>query len=182
MKDTIVVYQSKYGSTRKYAQWLETLIDCDCVSVDDLKKKELPYYDNIIFGGGIHAGGITGINLIKKNYKKIHDKNIIIFAVGIDDRKDETIKELKYINYNKKMEKIPLFFCPGAYDPFKIKGFDKWLITKVRNMIMRKPVVQREDSEVELVKRIDNGGDWTDKKFLEPIIKALDEGKIKKQI
>lgn len=173
MKDTLVIYQSKYGSTRKYAQWLETMIDCDCIDVDDLKKKDLPKYDNIIFGGGVHAGGITGISIIKKSLKRISNKKIIIFGVGINQPSQENIEELKYVNYNKKMINIPLYYCEGAYDPFKIKGFDKWLITKVRNMIMRKPVVQRTDKEVELVKRIDNGGDWTDKKFLDPIVEEL---------
>ena len=66
MERTIVIYKTKYGATEKYAKWIGEELDCPVVSADDFNKRDFDLYDNIIYGGGVHAGGLKGFELIKK--------------------------------------------------------------------------------------------------------------------
>ena len=58
----IIIYKSKYGSTKKYAEWLKEATGFEMAEADQIKAGEAAKYDTIIFGGGIYAGGIAGIN------------------------------------------------------------------------------------------------------------------------
>ena len=48
----IVVYKSKYGATKKYAQWLCEETGFDMCEVSEAKVENLEEYEVIIFGGG----------------------------------------------------------------------------------------------------------------------------------
>lgn len=52
---TIVVYQSKTGYTKKYAQWLYESLACPLKPLKDLKEDDLKGCDLIIYGGGVYA-------------------------------------------------------------------------------------------------------------------------------
>ena len=71
MDKTVVIYKSKHGSTKKYAEWIGEELECPVFSADDFSKKELEDYENIIFGGCVQAGGIMGFDLIKKNMRRL---------------------------------------------------------------------------------------------------------------
>ena len=58
----IVIYKSKYGSTKKYAEWISERTGFDCVEAGKVNAKRLADYDTVIFGGGIYASGIAGIS------------------------------------------------------------------------------------------------------------------------
>ena len=67
----IVVYKSKYGATKKYAQWLCEETGFDMCEVSEAKVENLEEYEVIIFGGGIYASGVPVTGFIKKNIKKL---------------------------------------------------------------------------------------------------------------
>ena len=64
MKKALVVYKSAYGSTKKYAEWIADELKCDILEKDKCKKEQLKDYDIIIYGGGLYAGKVNGIELI----------------------------------------------------------------------------------------------------------------------
>lgn len=66
MSKIAVVYKSKYGATKKYAEWLSEDIGADLYLQDNCKFEILNSYDTIIYGGGIYASGIAGLSFIKK--------------------------------------------------------------------------------------------------------------------
>ena len=82
MEKTVVIYKSKNGSTEKYAGWIAEELNCDVVKAEDFSKGDFEKYDNIIYGGWVHAGGIVGFDLIKKNVRRLREKKEGIFAVG----------------------------------------------------------------------------------------------------
>lgn len=173
MANAIVVYKSKYGATKQYAQWIAQELHCQTIEADSCKASDLAPFDVIVYGGGIHAGGITGLSLIKKNYKKIQDKKIIVFGVGINVGEEKNMEDVREINFNGKIKDLPCFLLKGAYDPSKVVGFDKFLMNQVRKLIMKKPIIEREQQEKDLVKVIDYGGDWVEKENIKPIIDAV---------
>ena len=71
MDRTVVIYKSKYGTAEKYARWIAEELDCEVRSLDETKARDLEPYDNIIYGGGVHAGGIEGFDTFRKWIKPI---------------------------------------------------------------------------------------------------------------
>ena len=61
---TVVLYGSKYGSTKQYAEWIAEELNADLLDVNDANLQNIKNYDTIIYGGAVYAGGITGINLL----------------------------------------------------------------------------------------------------------------------
>ena len=84
----LVTYASKNGSTKKYAQWIAEALACDIQDSKDVNGKLLAKYDIIIHGGGLYAGGLSGIQTIVKNYDAISDKEIVLFSCGLADPRD----------------------------------------------------------------------------------------------
>ena len=49
----IILYTSKYGATKRYADWLVEATGFDCIETKNAKIKDVIQYDTIILGGGI---------------------------------------------------------------------------------------------------------------------------------
>ena len=78
----IILYKSKYGATKKYADWLSASTRFSCVETDKADIGMVSGYDVIILGGGIYASGIAGLSFFKKNIDKLKDKKLIVFCCG----------------------------------------------------------------------------------------------------
>lgn len=171
MEKTVVIYKSKHGSTEKYARWIGEELSCPVVSTKEFSRKDFALYDNIIFGGCVHAGGIMGFDLIKKNIRHLEGKKVVVFAVGLNVMQKETRMQLREINFDKKrLQSLTCYYCPGAYDPAKIKGLDSALMKMMTNMIEGKKPSEITDEDRLLLKQVEEGADLTDKKYIEPII------------
>lgn len=69
MDKTVVIYKSKHGSTKKYAEWIGEELECPVLSADDFSKKELEDYENIIFGGCVSGRPAYGLRSHKKEHE-----------------------------------------------------------------------------------------------------------------
>ncbi|WP_024466422.1 flavodoxin domain-containing protein [Treponema pedis] len=72
----IILYQSKYGATKKYADWISEETGFSCVETKKAVINDILNYDIIIFGGGLYASGIAGLSFLKKNIKQLSNMNI----------------------------------------------------------------------------------------------------------
>ena len=79
-KKIIVIYKSKYGSTKYYADWIAKNIDADLLEVSEAKIEKLKNYHTIVYGGPLFAFRISGVKFITKNIEKIKHKKIVIFS------------------------------------------------------------------------------------------------------
>ncbi len=79
----IVIYKSKYGSTKAYAEWIADELGCKAVDATGIKPADFDGYDTIVYGGGLYAEMIAGISLITKNLEKLADKKIAVFSTGL---------------------------------------------------------------------------------------------------
>ena len=81
--NTIVIYKTKYGATKTYADWIADELSCKSVNAKSITVNDLLEYDTIIYGGGLYAEVINGVSLITKNLEKLKDKKLIVFTTGI---------------------------------------------------------------------------------------------------
>lgn len=63
--NTLIIYGSQYGTTKRYAEKFAEMTDFPVISYEDIKT--LTDYERIIYFGGLYAGGIKGS---AKNVKK----------------------------------------------------------------------------------------------------------------
>ncbi len=115
---TVVIYKSKYGSTKQYAEWIAEELGADLKNADGVKPEDLLPYDTIIYGAGIYIGCIAGIPLISDDYEQLKEKMIIVFTVGLTDPADKRkCEDLRTKNYSwKMMDTIQIFHLRGALD------------------------------------------------------------------
>ncbi|MBQ4518766.1 MAG: flavodoxin [Clostridia bacterium] len=81
--NAIVIYKTKYGSTKTYAEWIAEELGCEAIDAKEIKAEDLLNYDTIIYGGGLYAEVINGVALISKNIEKLSEKKIIVYTTGI---------------------------------------------------------------------------------------------------
>lgn len=80
---TIVIYKTKYGGTKKYAEWISEELNCDIVDAKKITIDDILKYDTIIYGGGLYAEIINGVHMLTKNMDKLKDKKIAVFTTGL---------------------------------------------------------------------------------------------------
>lgn len=196
MSRVAVIYAGKYGTTEKYAGWIAEALSADVFDVNKIKASDLADYEKIVFGGAIHAGRILGIDFLKKNMNVLEDKNITVYAVGLNVDDEETRKECVELNFFKqplavnrifgsgkrsltpleeRMGQISCFFFKGAYDPAKISGMDKTMMGMVKKMISGKASSEITDSEKELLNAIENGADYTSREQIYELVEKVKE-------
>lgn len=139
MNETVVIYKSRYGSTKKYAQWISESLNADIFESNKIRSNELGKYKTIIYGGGLYASGITGFSLIRKNFNKLKDKNLILFTVGLANPIDkEQFAPILEKNLSEEMKsKITVFHFRGAIDYKKLSFIHKSMMAMLKKSVER---------------------------------------------
>jgi len=130
---TVVVYKSISGFTKKYAEWIAEELEADLLRLEKIDIDILLKYDIIIYGGSLHAVGISGVNIIKNNLNKLRDKNIIIFTTGASLPKESIVSEVKDSNFLVEEQKqIQFYYFRGGFDFNKLNFTNKILMTLLK--------------------------------------------------
>jgi menaquinone-dependent protoporphyrinogen IX oxidase len=175
MTKTAVVFQSKYGSTQKYAMWIAEELSCHIFERKNVKPADLKPYDTIIYGGGLYAGGVAGISLITKNFDKLCNKNIIVFTCGLADPTDkentDNIRQSLNKVFTKKMQDgIKVFHFRGGIDYSKLGFIHKAMMAMLRKMTLRKDYDSLRNEDKEMLDTYGQVVDFTDKTTIMPIV------------
>ena len=80
---TLILYTSKTGNTKKYAEDIAQAVNGDVFPLKKYKWKVVGDYDSIVFGGWVMGGKIQGIDDFLSHYDEISDKNILVFSSGM---------------------------------------------------------------------------------------------------
>lgn len=169
----IIFYTSKYGATKKYAEWLVEETGFDCIETKKANLNEIKQYDTIILGGGVYASGIAGLSFLKKNIMDLKGKRIIVFCVGASPYEENAIQEVVKHNMGDKLLGIPCFYCRGAWDMEAMGFVDKNLCKMLRKAVAKKNPDDYEIWEKALMAAGENKCDWTDKQYIAPILESI---------
>lgn len=175
MKDisvkTIVIYRSKTGFTRKYARWIADELGSELVEFNKIRPEKLHEYNTIIYGGGLYAGGINGIRMIKKNLPYLRDRKIIVFATGATPDCNETTQELREQNFSKEQQEyISFFYLRGGFDYSKLGLKDKFLMSLLKLKLRMTPESKRTPDETGMLAAYQSPADFTKKKYMEELL------------
>jgi len=130
---TVVVYKSISGFTKKYAEWIAEELEAELLRLKKIDIDILLKYDMIIYGGSLHAAGISGVSIIKDNLNKLRGKNIIVFATGASPSKESTVSEVRDSNFSAEEQKqIQFYYFRGGFDFNKLNLINKILMTLLK--------------------------------------------------
>lgn len=167
---TIVVYKSKYGSTKKYAEWLAESLGCDLK--ENASLAEVLGYDTIIYGGGIYAGRINGAGLITKNLGKLAGKKLVLFAVGSSAGRPEELEAFWEKALDKTVrEQVPHFYLRGGFDYGRLGSVDRLMMNMLKKMLLGKDTLTEDEKG--LLAAYDTPVDFTDRDDLGKILELL---------
>lgn len=175
MSKGIILYQSKYGATKKYVDWLVEETGYDCMETKDAKVRQLQNYDVIVLGGGVYASGIAGFHFLKKNISSLSDKKIAVFAVGASPYDEKAIMQAREMHFKDALSDIPSFYCRGAWDEEKMTFGHRTLCRMLQKAVAKQDPAEYEPWQKALLSAVGQKHDWTDKKYLEPLLKYLKE-------
>ncbi len=170
MKKGIVLYRSKYGATEKYAHWLAEAANFACADVNRTKIDQLSQYDIVIFGGGIYASGISGLSFLRKHYDVLKNKTLAVFCVGASPYDEKTFAQICSHNLKDDLKDIPCFYCRGGWNEEAMSWKDRTLCQLLQKMVAKKDPSAYEPWETALMAGAGKVCDWTDSKYLEPIL------------
>lgn len=176
--DTAIIYQSRYGSTKRYAQWLANALKCDVFDQKSIKIGQLNRYDTLIYGGGLYAGGVSGLSFITKNFDALKCKNIVLFTCGLADPTDEG--NIKGINASldklltpQMQEHIKVFHLRGGMDYSKLSPVHKAMMAMLKTMTAKKDPETLRQEDREMLETYGKAVDFTDETAIAPLVQYI---------
>ncbi len=175
MKNGIILYQSKYGATQKYAQWLGEETGFSTIETKRAKLENVLSYDTIILMGGVYASGVAGLSFLKKHFQLLKSKQIFIFAVGASPYDEAAIQQAKAHNLQGEMSELPFFYGRGAWDFKGMTFVHRTLCSMLMKAVAKEDPATHEPWQKALMEAAKTEGacDWTDKGYLVPVVEAL---------
>lgn len=169
----LILYKSKYGSTKKYADWLREATGFDCLETKSARVQEVAAYDAVVLCGGVYAGGVAGLSFLKKHVAQLAGKRLAVLAVGASPSDPAMLEQCRAMHFKGDMAQVPLFYARGAWDVAKMKPMDRLLCAMLRKAVQGKAGEQVEPWMAALLQAGDDACDWTDPAQLEPLLDWL---------
>lgn len=171
----IVIYKSKYGASKAYANEIAKVLECDIKNYKDTDISELEKsYDTIIYGGGLYAEIIAGVTLITKNLEKLKNKNLIVFTTGLTPVDYRDYYDKLVIGKNFKgdaRDKIKIFNFPGKMIIDELSIPHKIAIKGLKKIMSEKE--NPTEAEKLLLELCDKSGDFTDMNAVDTLTKYV---------
>jgi menaquinone-dependent protoporphyrinogen IX oxidase len=177
MKKAIVIYTSKRGSTKQYAEWIAEELGCKALALADadLKNINLYEYDCIVYGGWIRGSGIVDFNKFARHLDADLMKRLIVFGVGFADETADNYAQVWGYSIGKIDPKNEngsiLYILGGKYDPAAVTGFDKFLMKIMRTVLVSGSTKDARKAANMMRDRIDNGVDMVKRENISALVK-----------
>lgn len=162
----IVVYNSKTGFTRRYAEWIAQAIDADCRAIDEIENVDMRQYDLLLFGSWVHAETLKKRDWIKRQLPRWKGRRVGVFAVGAMPAGDAANRVFEQTFTPQERTQMRTFYLQGGLDYARMSCADRLLMA-----FMRKTLAGQKDTKSgEMLKLLSESFDATDERAIEPIV------------
>ncbi len=157
----VIVYESKTGFTKKYAQMLAAKTNLKVFSVKEISKVSIS--EEIVFLGWMKVGKIQGLDKVRK-YK--------IKAVCGSGTGRTAEPDRETVIARNKIESLPFFYLRGGCYPLKsLKMMDKIMMSMFVKMLKGRK--DKDEKTEEAIAIIENGFDGVKEENLDPLLQWL---------
>lgn len=177
-KRAIVIYKSTTGYTKQYAEWISEELSCDRKEIKNVSADTLNKYDIIIYGGGLYAGGVSGMGKLVKLYPKIWNKELILFTCGVAN--PEVAENVKHIE--ERISKVipeemyahmKQFHVRGGIDYNKLSVIHRMMMWMLCRTVKKKGYENLAGDDKIMVDTYGKKVDFSDRKAIKPMIEYI---------
>ncbi|WP_242985386.1 flavodoxin domain-containing protein [Vallitalea okinawensis] len=170
---TIVIYKSKTGFTKRYAEWIGEELNCDISNYEDFSQSSIVEYDCIIYGSRIHAGKVDGLKKIKTLVQGNGRSKLIIFATGATPlAAEDVINTIWRESFSEEeLKAIPHFYMQGGLNYEKMGIGDRLIMKTLAQMLSRKKAKSSVEAGCE--QSIGNSYDISSRKYILPLVQFV---------
>jgi len=166
MNNIAVIYKSNYGTTKQYADWIAEALGADLFESSSIKPEKLMTYDIVVYGGGLYASGILGVDLVIKN----PCNRLVIFTVGLADPDTTDYTEILTKNLPADLRNtVKVFHLHGGIDYKKLGFIHKKMMAMLKKQLDKKPAQERTEENKYFLETYGDKIDFTSKKTIVPI-------------
>lgn len=178
--ERVIIYGSNYGASKKYAEELGRRMDLAAVSYKELR--DVNAYTDIIYVGGLYAGGVCGMSKVLKKWKRDGEKRLCVITVGLADpnisENVENIRKCIRTQLPDELYRLAKFYhLRGGIDYTKLGGMHKMMMKFAYKKCKDIPEEQRGGEMDALVETYGQSVDFLDFTSLDPIVKDFLPGR-----
>ncbi|MCI8640192.1 MAG: flavodoxin [Coprococcus sp.] len=175
MKKMVVIYESKYGFTKRYAEYIASALSCPIFKKAEFPVSSFDNYDTLIYGGGLYAGGVSGVSIITKNFDHIRSKNLILFTCGLADPNDSKNaahlqESMDKLLSTEMKERIKIFHFRGGIDYTRLSFIHRTMMAMLRRSMLKKDPSELGAEGRKILETYGKAVDFTDLDSVRPLL------------
>lgn len=169
----IVIYKSKTGFTKKYAEMITEILKCTIADYKTVTEEMISKYDTVVFGSRAHAGRIDGYQKVKEILPKSMSNNFILFVTGATpNAAEDVIREFWSQNLSAdELTNVPHFYMQSGLCYEKMSLPDKAMMKMAATMMKKKK--DKDSNEKGFEQAISSSYDISSKEYIEPLVSFL---------
>ena len=167
---TIIIYNSKTGFTKRYADWLAEELCCGVHPYKGFAKSSIEANDIIIFCSRVHAGKIEHLKDVKQHFNTQSKQSLIVVATGATPAAVvDAIKKIWANNFtDTEIKSIPHFYLQSGLNYEKMGFVDRIIMKTVSRLMQRKKDKNEEEAGFE--QAIRHSYDISSKEYIMPVV------------
>lgn len=172
----IIIYGSKYGSTKYYAEKLSERTGLPAVSYN--KHPEFKDRNIIIYMGGLYAGGVLGLSSTFRNFTLSDKQKLIIVTVGVSDPNQQSVisdiqNSMKDQISNQLFRRAEIYHLRGKIDYQNLSLSHRAMMALMHKSLKSVPYENQTAENQAFLDTYGKEADFTDLAFLNPIIEEI---------
>ena len=172
---TLILYGSQYGATKRYAEKLAELTGLPAVSYE--KAPDLAGCEQIVYLGGLYAGGVKGLKQAVKKFPA--GVRLILVTVGLADVQDEQNVENIRRSVRRQLpagllQNTVLFHLRGGIDYGRLNLTHRTMMTLLYNRARKLPPEQQNAETKAMIETFGRQVDFVDFASLGPVAAAIE--------
>lgn len=171
---TIILYGSQYGTTKRYAEKLAGLTGLPAVSYE--KAPDLAGCEQIVYLGGLYAGGVKGLKQAVKKFPA--GVRLILVTVGLADVQDKQNVENIRRSVRRQLpaevlQNTAFFHLRGGIDYSRLNLTHRTMMTLLYNHAKKLPPEQQNAETKAMIDTFGRQVDFVDFTALAPVVEAI---------
>ena len=173
---SVILYGSRYGSARRYAQELSKQTDIPAVSYQEAPP--LSKLETIVYIGALYAGGVLGLTKTLRRQSFGEHQRLVIVTVGLAD--PDILQNRENIR-NALQKQIPaqlygraaVFHLRGAIDYQALSLGHRTMLALLHRSLQKKPAEEWSEEDKALMETYGKQADFVDFASLRPIVNEI---------
>lgn len=172
---TLIIYQSNYGHTKQYADWIAEELNSQAIPFSAVDPSEIESHATVIFGHSVYAGSYKKAASIRKIMEAYPDKNYIFFGVNLADTNQAKERDYLLAKVQKALgqdayQKLKIFFFRGGIDYSKLSTIHRAMMWMVTRQLKSKAPEDRSESDQSLIEIYGGKLDLMDRQQISPLL------------